>query len=142
MDQVLGVVCGRMAVERRDAVLHHLLAWLDLPAEGRDLDDFLAELDMGQPKSAADDPAVPEQLLDLIRMRGRADVEVLGSAAEQEVAHAAADQVSNVVRLTQPIQNFEGVRVDVTARERVLRARDDPRFHHCWHCTKTTPNGI
>ena len=38
----------------------------DLP-ERRDLDRLGAELDVRQPEPAADDPAVPEQLLDLVR---------------------------------------------------------------------------
>ena len=49
----------------------------DLAAERRDLDHLRAELDVREPEAAADDPAVAEQLLDLIRMRRRADVEIL-----------------------------------------------------------------
>ena len=101
-----------------------------LPPERRDLDHLRAELDVRQPEAAADDPAVPEQLLDLIRMRRRADVEVLRPAAEQQIADAAADQVGDVVALPQPVEDFQGVRIDVAARERVLGARDDPRLDH------------
>ena len=53
----------------------------DLPPERGDLDDLRAELDVRQAEAAADDPAVPEQLLDLVRMRGGADVEVLRPAS-------------------------------------------------------------
>ena len=43
------------------AVLHDLLARLDLAAERRDLDHFLrAEADVREAEAAADDPAVPE----------------------------------------------------------------------------------
>ncbi len=90
---------GAMRIRRGHAVLHDFFARLELTPEGRDLDDLGAELDVGEPEAAADDPAVPEQLLDLVRMRRRADVEVLGPAPEQEVAHAAADQVGDVLAL-------------------------------------------
>ena len=55
--------------------------------------------------------------LDLVRVRGRADVEVLRAAAEQQVAHAAADQVRDVVELAQPVEDLQGVRIDVAARD-------------------------
>ena len=126
---------------RGHAVLHDFLARLHLAAERRDLDDLRAELHVREPEAAADDPAVPEQLLDLIRMRRRADVEVLGPAAEQQVADAAADEIGDVVELAQPVENLQRVRIDVAARERVLGARDDPRFDHRRHCTKSVVGG-
>ena len=43
-------------------------------------------------EAPADDPAVPEQPLDLIRMRVRADVEILRLAPEHQVADAAPDE--------------------------------------------------
>ena len=69
-------------------------------------------------------------------MRVGADVEVLRPAAEQQVAHAAADEVGGVVELLQPIQHFERVRIDVPPRNRVLRPRDD---HRLWHPTSIVP---
>ena len=46
-------------------------------------------------------------------MGGRADVEILGLPAEQQVANAAADEVGDVVGLAEPVQDLERVRVDV-----------------------------
>ena len=63
-------------------------------------------------------------------MRVGADVEVLRLAAEQQVADAAADEVRGVVELLQAVQNLERVRIDVPARNRVFRARDDHRLRH------------
>ena len=80
---------------------------IDLPAERRDLDGLGAELDVGEAEAPADDPAVAEQLLDLVRMRRRADVEVLRPAVEQQVADAAADQVGDVVVLVEPVEDLE-----------------------------------
>ena len=114
-----------------------LLAWLQLPPERRDLDDLVAELDVREPEAAADDPAVAEQLLDLIRVGRRADVEVLGTARQEQVAHAAADEIRDVIELTQAVENLQRVGVDVAARDRVLGARDDARLSHRGHCTKT-----
>ena len=85
----------------------------NLAAECRDLDDFRPELHVRQPKAAADDPAVPEKALDLIRVRGGADVEVFRRAAEQQIPHAAADQIGDMVELPQPVQDLERVGVDV-----------------------------
>ena len=50
-----------------------------------------------------------------------------GPAAEQQVAHAAADQVGDVVELAQPVEDLERVGVDVAARDRMCLARDDDR---------------
>ena len=120
----------RLASGDRDAVLHDFFAGLHLPAERGDLDDLLPELDVREPEAAADDPAVAEELLDLIGMRRRADVEILGPAAEQQIAHAAADEVGDVIGLAQPVEDLQGIGVDVAARERVLCARDDPGLDH------------
>ena len=85
---------------------------------------------MGKTKPAADDPAVAEQLLDLIRVRGGADVEVLRPSAEQEIAHAPADEIRDVVVLPKSVQHFERIRVDVAARKCVLLSGDHLRLGH------------
>jgi hypothetical protein len=64
-------------------------------------------------------------------MRGGPYIEVFGAAAQQEIADAAADEVGQVIELPEPTENFEGVWIDVLARERVLRAWDDPGCYHC-----------
>ena len=128
MDQLLAF--GRRRIGRRHAVLHDFLAGRDLAAERRDLDHLLPELDVREAEAPADDPAVPEELLDLIRMRGRADVEILRTAAEQQVADAAADEIGGVLALPQAVENLQRVRIDVAAGDRVLLARNDPRFDH------------
>src|SRR5207249_12148491 len=69
-------------------------------------------------------------LLDLIGVRRRADVEAFRPAAEEQIAHAAADQIGDVLELTQPVQHLERVRIDVAPRDRVLGARNDPRLDH------------
>ena len=103
---------------------------IDLAAERRDLDRLGAELDVGEPEAPADDPAVAEELLDLVGVRRRADVEVLRPPVQQQVADAAADEIRDVVVFVQPIQDFERVRIDVAARDGVRRAWDDGRLHH------------
>ena len=103
---------------------------IDLPPEGRDLDRLRAELDVREAEAAADDPAVAKQLLDLVRMRRRADVEILRPPVQQQVADAAADQVRDVVVFVQPIQDFERAGIDVAARNGVRGAWDDGRLRH------------
>jgi hypothetical protein len=80
-----------------------------------DLDDLQAKLDVRQPEPPADDPAVPEQSLDLRWVRVRPDVKVLRFSAEQQVAHAAADEIRDVIRFMEAIEDAERVRVDLAA---------------------------
>src|SRR5205814_6735168 len=82
--------------------LRHLAAFLFLDlarvsAEGRRLDDLRAEEDARETKPPADDAAVPEQALDVVRGCAGDDVEVLRFATEQQVADATADEVGSVV---------------------------------------------
>ena len=128
MNQVLAL--RRRRIGRGNAVLHDLFARCDLAAKRSDLDDLGAELDVRQSEPAADDPAVAEELLDLIRVRRCPDVEIFGTAPEQQIAHTAANQVGNVIVLPQSIEDLERVGIDVAPRERMLGARNDPRGGH------------
>ena len=112
-------------IGRGYALGDHFFASRELAAEGRHLDDLRAELDVREAEPASDDPAVPEELLDLRRMRGGSDVEVFGFPAEQQVANAAAHQICDVVSLPKAIEHFERVRIDVAARDRMRVARHD-----------------
>ena len=65
--------------------------------EGRDLDDLaVAEEDVGQPEAPPDEPAVAEDGAHLAGVGVGGQVEVLGRAPEQRVAHAAAHEVGLV----------------------------------------------
>jgi len=128
MDQVLAF--GRRRVGRRHAVGDDLFSRANLASERRHLDHLRSELDVREAEAAADDPAVAEELLDLMRVRRRADVEILRAAAEQEIADAAADEVRDVLALAEPVQHLECVSVDVAARYRMLIAWNDPRVAH------------
>jgi hypothetical protein len=63
-----------------------------------------------QPEAPADDPAVTEETLDLVRMRVRPDVEILRPPPKNQVADAAADQIGNVTVLLEPLKDAERVR--------------------------------
>jgi hypothetical protein len=93
---------------------------IHLAAERRDFDRLWSVLDVREAEAAADDPAVAKELSDLVGMRGRADVEVLGTPAEQQIAHAAAHQIRDVIVLVEAVQNLERVRINVAARNRML----------------------
>ena len=101
-----------------------------MPPERRHFNRLRAELHVRQAEPAADDPAVAEQFLDLVRVGGRADVEILRPPLEQQIAHAAADEIRDVMVFVQPIENFERVGIDVTAGDHVLGPRDDGRLRH------------
>ena len=63
-------------------------------AEGGDLDDLAAaEEHVHQPEAPADDARVAEERAHVFGARVGGDVEVFGAAAEQQVAHAPADEV-------------------------------------------------
>jgi hypothetical protein len=85
---------------------------------------------MREPETAADYPAVPEQPLHLVWMRVGADVEVFRSASEQQVTHAAADEVGDEIALVESVKNLQRVRVDLFARDRVPGTRHDHRNGH------------
>src|SRR5688500_762101 len=115
VDQQIRIVGGRARRGRNGRRGHGLFfgARRDLTAEGCHLDYLRAELHVREAEAPADDPAIPEEPLYLVGMRGGADIEVFRRAAEQQIAHAAANQVGDVVELPEPVQDLEGVRVDV-----------------------------
>ena len=83
-------------VARRLIAVFVVLVYRVIGAEGRDFDDFAAEMDMHQLEATADDPRVAELGADLFGRGAGGDVEILGRDAQQHVAHAAADQIGLV----------------------------------------------
>ena len=89
--------------------------------EGRDFYNLVAaKPDMGQPEPAPDQETVAKQLLDLLRSRVGANVEILGCPVQQQVPDAAADQVGLVAVAVQPVEHFESVFVDPATGDLVL----------------------
>ena len=68
---------------------------------------------MREAEATTDDPAVPEEFLDLVGMRGRADVEVFRLAGQQQIANAASDEIRGITRLLKPVQDLQGIGVDI-----------------------------
>ena len=91
-------------------------------AEGRHLEDLAAlEVHVRQPEAPADEPAVAEQAAHLIGRGAGGDVEVLGLAADEQVAHAPAHQVGLVAALLEAQHHahrvgVQALRVDVRPR--------------------------
>src|SRR5262249_15731391 len=129
------LVLGVMA-RGRHAVLHNLLARLQLSTKRGDLDYFRTEPDVSEPESPADDPTVSKEFLDLVGMGRGADIEVFRRPAQEQVPDAPPPQIRDVSALPQPVENFQYIGVNIAPRERVLLARNHPRFDHCGHCTK------
>ena len=96
-------------------------------AERRDLDDVAAEPDVRETKAAADQPAIAEQIVNLIGIGVRDDVEVFRMPIEQEIAHSAADEKRLEACALQAVQDFERVGRDVGPADVVFRARNDDR---------------
>ena len=125
-----GQVSRRTGNPRNKRLTLRLFFLGDLPPEGGDLDHFRAEPDVRQAEPPPDDETVPEEFLDLARVRARADVEVFRPTSENQVADAAADEVCDVAVLLQAIEHPQRVRVDIPARNRMVFARNDYRFGH------------
>jgi hypothetical protein len=87
-------------------------------------------------ETPTDDPAIPKQLFDLIWMGGGPDIEILGHAAEKEIANAAAHEIRHVIELSEAIEHFQRIGIDVAARNRVLGPRNDAGDGHVGDCTK------
>ncbi|MBP1661667.1 MAG: hypothetical protein H6P95_2859 [Candidatus Aminicenantes bacterium] len=104
------------------------LLFAEFAAEGRDLDDLaVLEADVGQTEAAADEEGVAEELLDLVGVGVRADVEIGRPAAEEEVADCAADEVGGIAVRAQPVEDLEAVGIDVVARDAVAAPVEDRR---------------
>jgi hypothetical protein len=129
------VRAGSFRMERDGVVRRRLgrcreLLGRELAPERGDLDVLGAEPHMREAEPASDDPAVPKEALDLVRMRRGADVEVFRPPVEQQIADAPTDQVGQVIVLVEAVEHFQRIRVDLRARDRVLRARHDHRLSH------------
>ena len=86
-------------------------------------------MDMGEAKAPADQPAVEEELADLLWGCVGGDIKVLGFATEQEVAHASANQVAPIPIGLQSVEHLEGIFIDVLSADTVLSALYNPGFH-------------
>ena len=92
--------------------------------ESRDLDDLATEADMRQAKPPADQPAIAEQPLNLVRRCIGRDIKILGMQLEHRVTHTASNEEGLVTRLVQSVQNLECALGKLGPRNVVLRPRD------------------
>jgi len=83
-----------------------------------------------EPEPSSDDPAVPEQPLDLLRMCGGPEIEVLRPPVQQQVTDTTANEVGLEVVLLEPVDDLECVVVNVPARKLVFRPWDGCRLRH------------
>ncbi|EKD39707.1 MAG: hypothetical protein ACD_75C00314G0002 [uncultured bacterium] len=100
--------------------------------QSADLDGLAAlEEDLDQPKAAADGVAVGEEFSELTGPSIRADIEILRSFAEIEIAHAAADQIAGKTGIAQFLEDKERVAVNQLGADRVLVSGYDPDGRGC-----------
>jgi hypothetical protein len=100
------------------------------------------EVDVGKPEPSADEPAVPEDLLDLVRACVGRDVEVLGLSAQEQVSHAAADQIGEMTRFLKSIEDPNCVGADPFAGDGMIGPGDDDGLlAHGRIVTQTCPEG-
>ena len=79
-------------------------------AEGGDLNNFIGEVEMGEPETPSDQAAVAEQPFNLAGGGVGDQVEVLGFPSEQQVAHAASHQIGGKALSFQAVERLDGVR--------------------------------
>ena len=95
--------------------------------EGRDLDDFLPEMNVRQTEPATDQAAIAKYATNLFGVRIGDDVEVLRFAPQQQVTNAPTNQVGLETGFFQAIENLERVVTDLRTGDIVLRPAIDPR---------------
>ena len=91
-----------------------------IAAEGRHFDDLAAEVHMHQLEAATDHPRVAKLGADLLGRGAGGNVEILGLYADQQVAHAAADQVGLVAGFLQTVHHAHRVAAELAAMQRML----------------------
>ena len=93
-------------------------------AERGYLDDLPPEVHVHDAEAAADDAGVAEQAPDVFRSGVGGDVEILRLQAQQQVAHAAADDEGVETGFIQLVEDFEAVRADLLPGDAVFRPAD------------------
>ena len=95
--------------------------------KGDHLDHFPAEPDMRQPETPPDQATIAKQRAHLLGPRIGNHVVILRTEAEQQVAHAAADDKRLAPAALEPVQDLERVAGNIRPAERMLRPADDHR---------------
>src|SRR5690606_6107680 len=94
-----------------------LVALARVCPERAGLDDLRAEEHVGELEAATDDSAVAKHSADLLGSGAGGDVEVLGLAAQVEVAHATSHEEGLVSGCEQLADDLERVVVDIPERQ-------------------------
>ena len=95
--------------------------------KGRDLDHLLAKPDVDEAKASTHDETVPKELPHLLGVGAGADIEVLGSTIQQQVANPTSDEIGHETMVLQAIEDLECLGIDVLARDDVFGPRKDAR---------------
>ena len=85
---------------------------------------------MGQAKAPAYQPAVPEDLSELVRGGIGNNVKILGLSSEKQVAHTSARKVAEESALGQRVENLECLRADILPAQSMFMPRDGSRQIH------------
>jgi len=92
-------------------------------------------VEVGQPETAADEAAVPEEPLDLAGGGIGGDVEILGGPFQQQVTDAPPDEIGDESFVSEPVEGPQGMGVDLLPGDIVLFPGDDPWRHDPLHST-------
>ena len=106
---------------------HGIITLLTGTAKSGHLDDMPAEMHMRQPEAAADQAAIGKRGPHLLGQGIGGHIEVLGLQAQQDIAHAAADQKCLVVGSLESIEHLERRGGDMGPGQRVFGSAHDHR---------------
>jgi len=98
-------------------------------AERGDFDDLVVKVDVGETEAPSDQAAVAEYFADFFGRGVGGDVKIFRVASDEQVAHAAAGEVSEVTGILEPVKDFKCRGADLLAADVVVGAGYDLRFH-------------
>jgi hypothetical protein len=93
--------------------------------EGGHFDDFGAEEHMSQAEASADQATVAKQIAHLLRPGVGGYIEILGLAAQQEIADTSPNDIGLETRLLEPVEDLERIVGYMLTRDLVLLSRND-----------------
>jgi len=96
-------------------------------AEGGHLDHFPPHVDVDDLEAPTDYPGAAEQVLDLLGGGVGGDIEILGVLAENDVPHAAADQIGLKLVFTEYVYNPACAIADFPRLDGMLAGLEDMR---------------
>lgn len=99
------------------------------PPECGNLENFIVKMEMGQPETAADEPAVREKTSDLARGGVCGNIKVFRRPPQKQIADTPSDQIGDKASRPEPVERPEGIRAHLLPRYAVFLPGNDKGNH-------------